>query len=167
MRIAVYPGTFDPLTRGHEDLVRRGAKIFDKLVVGVADSPNKKPFFSMDERVQIAREVLSHYPNVEVKGFRGLLKDFVRENNANVIIRGLRAVSDFEYEFQMAGMNRYLLPDVETMFLTPSDQYQFISGTIVREIASLGGDVSKFVFPSVEHWLNQKLGLTPQQVINK
>lgn len=167
MRIAVYPGTFDPLTRGHEDLVRRGAKIFDKLVVGVADSPNKKPFFSMDERVQIAREVLSHYPNVEVKGFRGLLKDFVRENNANVIIRGLRAVSDFEYEFQMAGMNRYLLPDVETMFLTPSDQYQFISGTIVREIASLGGDVSKFVFPSVEHWLNQKLGLTPPQVVNK
>ncbi|MEQ9107847.1 MAG: pantetheine-phosphate adenylyltransferase [Limnobacter sp.] len=167
MRIAVYPGTFDPLTRGHEDLVRRGAKIFDKLVVGVADSPNKKPFFSMDERVQIAREVLSHYPNVEVRGFRGLLKDFVRENNANVIIRGLRAVSDFEYEFQMAGMNRYLLPDVETMFLTPSDQYQFISGTIVREIASLGGDVSKFVFPSVEHWLNEKLGLTPPQVINK
>lgn len=167
MRIAVYPGTFDPLTRGHEDLVRRGAKIFDKLVVGVADSPNKKPFFSMDERVQIAREVLSHYPNVEVKGFRGLLKDFVRDNSANVIIRGLRAVSDFEYEFQMAGMNRYLLPDVETMFLTPSDQYQFISGTIVREIASLGGDVSKFVFPSVEHWLNQKLGLTPPQVINK
>ncbi|MCE2746735.1 MAG: pantetheine-phosphate adenylyltransferase [Burkholderiales bacterium] len=167
MRIAVYPGTFDPLTRGHEDLVRRGAKIFDKLVVGVADSPNKKPFFTMDERVRIAREVLSHYPNVEVKGFKGLLKDFVRENNANVIIRGLRAVSDFEYEFQMAGMNRYLLPDVETMFLTPSDQYQFISGTIVREIASLGGDVSKFVFPSVEHWLNQKLGLTPPQVINK
>ena len=167
MRIAVYPGTFDPLTRGHEDLVRRGAKIFDKLVVGVADSPNKKPFFSMDERVQIAREVLSHYPNVEVCGFRGLLKDFVRDNGANVIIRGLRAVSDFEYEFQMAGMNRYLLPDVETMFLTPSDQYQFISGTIVREIASLGGDVSKFVFPSVEHWLNKKLDLIPPQVINK
>ena len=167
MRIAVYPGTFDPLTRGHEDLVRRGAKIFDKLIVGVADSPNKKPFFTMDERVTIAREVLSHYPNVEVNGFRGLLKDFVRENNANVIIRGLRAVSDFEYEFQMAGMNRYLLPDVETMFLTPSDQYQFISGTIVREIASLGGDVSKFVFPSVEHWLNQKLGIPQPQVINK
>ena len=157
MITAVYPGTFDPLTRGHEDLVRRGAKIFDKLVVGVADSPNKRPFFSMDERVRIAGEVLSHYPNVEVKGFRGLLKDFVRANEASVIIRGLRAVSDFEYEFQMAGMNRYLLPDVETMFLTPSDQYQFISGTIVREIASLGGDVSKFVFPSVEQWLNQKL----------
>ncbi|WP_370260739.1 pantetheine-phosphate adenylyltransferase [Limnobacter sp.] len=167
MRIAVYPGTFDPLTRGHEDLVRRGAKIFDKLIVGVADSPNKRPFFSMDERVQIAREVLSHYPNVEVKGFRGLLKDFVRGNEASVIIRGLRAVSDFEYEFQMAGMNRYLLPDVETMFLTPSDQYQFISGTIVREIASLGGDVSKFVFPSVEHWLNEKLGKNPPDVVNK
>jgi pantetheine-phosphate adenylyltransferase len=167
MRIAVYPGTFDPLTRGHEDLVRRGAKIFDKLIVGVADSPNKKPFFGMDERVKIAREVLSHYPNVEVMGFRGLLKDFVRSNEASVIIRGLRAVSDFEYEFQMAGMNRYLLPDVETMFLTPSDQYQFISGTIVREIASLGGDVSKFVFPSVEHWLNERLGLPPQQAADK
>lgn len=167
MRIAVYPGTFDPLTRGHEDLVRRGAKIFDKLIVGVADSPNKKPFFGMDERVKIAREVLSHYPNVEVMGFRGLLKDFVRSNEASVIIRGLRAVSDFEYEFQMAGMNRYLLPDVETMFLTPSDQYQFISGTIVREIASLGGDVSKFVFPSVEHWLNERLGLIPQSSADK
>lgn len=158
MRVAVYPGTFDPMTRGHEDLVRRGAKIFDKLVVGVADSPNKKPFFTMDERVEIANEVLGHYSNVEVKGFRGLLKDFVRANEATVIIRGLRAVSDFEYEFQMAGMNRYLLPDVETMFLTPSDQYQFISGTIVREIASLGGDVGKFVFPSVEGWLEKKLG---------
>lgn len=158
MRVAVYPGTFDPLTRGHEDLVRRGAKIFDKLLVAVADSPNKKPFFSLDERVSIAREVLSHYPNVEVHGFCGLLKDFVRANEGSVIIRGLRAVSDFEYEFQMAGMNRYLLPDVETLFLTPSDQYQFISGTIVREIASLGGDVSKFVFPSVEQWLLKKLG---------
>ena len=168
MRVAVYPGTFDPLTRGHEDLVRRAAKIFDKLYVGVADSPNKKPFFTMDERVKIAGEVLSHYPNVEVKGFRGLLKDFVRANEATVIIRGLRAVSDFEYEFQMAGMNRYLLPDVETMFLTPSDQYQFISGTIVREIASLGGDVSKFVFPSVEQWLNNKLGIdTPPVVPDK
>jgi pantetheine-phosphate adenylyltransferase len=145
MVIAVYPGTFDPLTRGHEDLVRRAAGLFSKLVVGVADSKAKKPFF------------VSHYPNVEVAGFRGLLKDFVREQNARVIVRGLRAVSDFEYEFQMAGMNRYLLPDVETMFLTPSDQYQFISGTIVREIAMLGGDVSKFVFPSVEKWLKAKL----------
>ncbi|MFM1849908.1 pantetheine-phosphate adenylyltransferase [Betaproteobacteria bacterium LSUCC0115] len=157
MTIAVYPGTFDPLTRGHEDLVRRAAKLFDKLVVGVADSRSKKPFFTLVERVEIAKEILSHYPNVEVKGFQGLLKDFVREQDARVIIRGLRAVSDFEYEFQMAGMNRYLMPDVETMFLTPSDQYQFISGSIVREIATLGGDVSKFVFPSVEEWLLRKL----------
>jgi pantetheine-phosphate adenylyltransferase len=157
MVIAVYPGTFDPLTRGHEDLVRRGASVFAKLVVGVADSRNKKPFFSMDERILIAREVLGHYPNVEVAGFRGLLKDFVREQGARVIVRGLRAVSDFEYEFQMAGMNRHLLPDVETMFMTPSEQYQFISGTIVREIATFGGDVGKFVFPSVDRWLKAKI----------
>jgi pantetheine-phosphate adenylyltransferase len=124
----------------------------------VAQSPNKRPFFALEERIHIAREVLGHYPNVRVEGFSGLLKDFVRKNNARVIVRGLRAVSDFEYEFQMAGMNRYLLPDVETMFLTPSDQYQFISGTFVREIAILGGDVSKFVFPSVEKWLKEKTG---------
>jgi len=154
---AVYPGTFDPMTRGHEDLVRRASKLFDHMVVGVADSRSKKPFFSMDERVAIAKEVLGHYPNVQVCGFTGLLKDFLREHDAKIIIRGLRAVSDFEYEFQMAGMNRYLLPDVETIFLTPSDQYQFISGTIVREIAQLGGDVSKFVFPSVEKWLQERL----------
>ena len=154
---AVYPGTFDPMTRGHEDLVRRASKLFDHMVVGVADSRSKKPFFSMDELVAIAKEVLGHYPNVQVCGFTGLLKDFVREHDAKIIIRGLRAVSDFEYEFQMAGMNRYLLPDVETIFLTPSDQYQFISGTIVREIAQLGGDVSKFVFPSVEKWLQERL----------
>ncbi|MFJ2992258.1 pantetheine-phosphate adenylyltransferase [Pandoraea sp. NPDC087047] len=158
MVVAIYPGTFDPLTRGHEDLVRRAAGIFDKLVVGVADSRNKKPFFTLEERIDIAREVLGHYPNVSVEGFSGLLKDFVRKHQARVIVRGLRAVSDFEYEFQMAGMNRYLLPDVETMFMTPSDQYQFISGTIVREIAQLGGDVSKFVFPSVEKWLVTKVG---------
>ncbi|HYG44219.1 MAG TPA: pantetheine-phosphate adenylyltransferase [Bordetella sp.] len=156
MITAVYPGTFDPLTRGHEDLVRRAASLFDKVVVGIAYSRNKKPFFSIEERVEIAREVLGHYPNVEVQSFAGLLKDFVREQNGRVIVRGLRAVSDFEYEFQMAGMNRHLLPEVETMFMTPSDQYQFISGTIVREIAQLGGDVSKFVFPSVERWLQAK-----------
>lgn len=158
MVIAVYPGTFDPFTRGHEDLVRRASNIFDELIVGVAQSPNKRPFFALEERIEIAREVLGHYPNVRVEGFSGLLKDFVRKNGARVIVRGLRAVSDFEYEFQMAGMNRYLLPDVETMFLTPSDQYQFISGTFVREIAVLGGDVSKFVFPSVEKWLKEKTG---------
>lgn len=157
MIVAVYPGTFDPLTRGHEDLVRRAATLFDKVVVGVAHSQAKKPFFTVAERVDIAREVLGHYPNVEVASFGGLLKDFVRAQNGRVIMRGLRAVSDFEYEFQMAGMNRYLLPDVETLFLTPSDQYQFISGTIVREIALMGGDVGKFVFPSVERWLQSKV----------
>ena len=157
MVAAVYPGTFDPLTRGHEDLVRRASGLFDRLIVGVADSKAKRPFFSLEERLDIAREVLGHYPNVEVEGFSGLLKDFVRRHDARVIVRGLRAVSDFEYEFQMAGMNRYLLPDVETLFLTPSDQYQFISGTFVREIALLGGDVSKFVFPSVEKWLAKKI----------
>ena len=117
---------------------------------------NKKPFFAIEERVEIAREVLGHYPNVKVASFAGLLKDFVREQDGRVIVRGLRAVSDFEYEFQMAGMNRHLLPEVETLFMTPSDQYQFISGTIVREIAELGGDVSKFVFPSVDRWLQAK-----------
>ncbi len=156
MTIAVYPGTFDPFTRGHEHLVRRASSIFSKLIVGVADSKSKRPIFTLDERIEIAKEVLGHYTNVEIAGFSGLLKDFAREHNARVIVRGLRAVSDFEYEFQMAGMNRYLLPDVETLFLTPSDQYQFISGTFVREIALMGGDVSKFVFPSVEKWLHKK-----------
>ena len=159
MTIAVYPGTFDPLTRGHEDLVRRSSLLFKKLIVGVADSRTKKPFFTMGERLDIANEVLGHYSNVEVVAFTGLLKDLVREYNARVIIRGLRAVSDFEYEFQMAGMNRYLMPEAETLFMTPSDQYQFISGTIVREIAVLGGDISKFVFPSVEVWLKNKIRL--------
>lgn len=158
MLTAVYPGTFDPLTRGHEDLVRRASKLCQKLIVGVADSRNKRPFFTLDERVDIAREVLSHYPNVTVAGFSGLLKHFVEEHEATVVIRGLRAVSDFEFEFQMAGMNRYQMPSVETVFLTPSDQYMFISGTIVREIAILGGDVSKFTFPSVEKWLKEKVG---------
>jgi len=156
MAVAVYPGTFDPFTRGHEDLVRRASSIFGEVIVG-ADSRSKKPFFNLEERIAIAKEVLNHYSNVKIVGFTGLLKDFAREHQARVIVRGLRAVSDFEYEFQMAGMNRYLLPDVETLFLTPSDQYQFISGTFVREIALMGGDVSKFVFPSVEKWLAKKI----------
>ena len=147
--IAVYPGTFDPITRGHEDLVRRAAAMFDRVIVGVAESRSKRPFFTTDERVVMAREILAAYPNVEVRGFSCLLMDFLSECQARIIVRGLRAVSDFEYEFQMAGMNRVLRPDVETVFLTPADQYMFISATMVREIASLGGDVSKFVQPSV------------------
>jgi pantetheine-phosphate adenylyltransferase len=146
---AVYPGTFDPITRGHEDLVRRAARLFDHMIVAVADSKSKKPFFSLDDRIQMAREVLAGIPNIEVIGFSGLLMDFMREHQAKVIIRGLRAVSDFEYEFQMAGMNRNLYPDVETVFLTPGEQYMFISATMVREIATLGGDVSHFVNPLV------------------
>ena len=159
MMTAVYPGTFDPLTRGHEDLVRRAARLCNRLVVGVADSSNKRPYFTLDERLTIAREVLSHYDNVVVESFSGLLKDFIRTHEATVIIRGLRAVSDFEFEFQMAGMNRYQMPEIETIFMTPSEQYMFISGTIVREIARLGGDVSKFTFPSVEKWLKEKMQL--------
>lgn len=155
--IAVYPGTFDPFTRGHEDLVRRASRLFERVIVGVADSGGKGPIFSMEERVEIAREVLAAYPNVEVKGFSCLLMDFLHQNGARVILRGLRAVSDFEYEFQMAGMNRKLYGDVETVFLTPSDEYMFISATMVREIARLGGDVSKFVQPGVLARLRAKI----------
>lgn len=155
--IAVYPGTFDPFTRGHEDLVRRASRLFERVIVGVAASGGKGPIFSMEERVEIAREVLAAYPNVEVQGFSCLLMDFLHQNGARVILRGLRAVSDFEYEFQMAGMNRKLYGDVETVFLTPSDEYMFISATMVREIARLGGDVSKFVQPGVLARLHAKI----------
>jgi pantetheine-phosphate adenylyltransferase len=154
---AVYPGTFDPITLGHQDLVRRAAALFDQVVVGIAASEAKRPFFQLEERMRLAREVLKPYRNVTIKGFRGLLMDFVRAQEARVILRGLRAVSDFEYEFQMAGMNRNLYPDVETVFLTPAEQHQFISATIVREIATLGGDVSKFVQPLVARALAQKV----------
>ena len=150
---AIYPGTFDPLTRGHEDLVRRASKLFDTVILGVADSRVKKPFFSLEERLQIAREVLADLRNVEIVGFTGLLIDFARQQNARVVVRGLRAVSDFEYEFQLAGMNRNLNPDMETVFLTPSEQHMFISATLVREIAMFGGDVSKFVHPVVRQRL--------------
>jgi pantetheine-phosphate adenylyltransferase len=154
---AVYPGTFDPLTRGHEDLVRRASTLFDSLVLAVADSKAKRTFFTLEERVAMAREVLGELKNVQVVGFSGLLIDFVRQHGARVVLRGLRAVSDFEYEFQLAGMNRSLYPDFETMFLTPSEQHMFISATLVREIASLGGDVSKFVHPSVQIRLSKKV----------
>ena len=157
MLLAIYPGTFDPLTRGHEDLVRRASKLCDRLVVAIAAGHHKNAMFTLDERLEIAREVLAPYPNVEVSGFTGLLRDFVVGRGAQVVVRGLRAVSDFEYEFQMAGMNRQLMPDVETLFLTPADQYQFISGTFVREIAMLGGDVSKFVVPLVMERLQARV----------
>ena len=154
---AVYPGTFDPLTRGHEDLVRRASTLFDALIVGVADSKAKRTFFTLQERVEMARESLGGLKNVQVVGFSGLLIEFIRQHGARVVLRGLRAVSDFEYEFQLAGMNRSLYPDFETIFLTPSEQHMFISATLVREIALLGGDVSKFVDPRVEARLKQKV----------
>ena len=155
---AVYPGTFDPLTKGHEDLVERASKLFGEVIVAVAHSQAKRPFFSLEERVGLSREILSKHANVRVMGFSGLLSDFLDTHEANVILRGLRAVSDFEYEFQMAGMNRRLNPGVETMFLTPSDKYMFISATIVREIAVLGGDVSEFVHPLTMRALTIKVG---------
>jgi len=157
MTTAVYPGTFDPLTRGHEDIVRRASSLFTAVVVGVADSRGKRPFFTRGERIDMAREVLAPYPNITVEGFGGLLRDFVRLHGAGVIVRGLRAVSDFEYEFQMAGMNRVLIPEVETVFMTPDEKYQFISATIVREIALLGGDTAKFVHPIINERLKSKV----------
>ena len=154
---AVYPGTFDPMTLGHEDLMRRASRLFDKLILAVAAGHHKRTMFTIAERLDIATEIARPYPNVEVVAFRGLLRDFVVGNGGNVVVRGLRAVSDFEYEFQMAGMNRQLMPEVETLFLTPSDQYQFVSGTFVREIATLGGDVSKFVASSVLARLQERV----------
>lgn len=155
--IAVYPGTFDPLTLGHEDQVRRASRLFDRVILAVADSRAKRPFFTLDERVDMAREVLGDVANIEVCGFSGLLMKFVQERGARVVVRGLRAVSDFEYEFQLAGMNRGLYPEVETVFLTPGERFMFISATIVREISVLGGDVSKFVPASVAKRLADKI----------
>ncbi|MGH8795497.1 MAG: pantetheine-phosphate adenylyltransferase [Caldimonas sp.] len=154
---AVYPGTFDPMTLGHEDLMRRAGRLFERLIVAVAAGHHKNTMFSTEERLEIATDAAAKYPNVEVVAFRGLLRDFVVGVGGKVVVRGLRALSDFEYEFQMAGMNRHLMPDVETVFLTPSDQYQFVSGTFVREIATLGGDVSKFVSPFVLERLLQRV----------
>ncbi|MDG4812574.1 pantetheine-phosphate adenylyltransferase [Hydrogenovibrio sp. 3SP14C1] len=154
---AVYPGTFDPITCGHFDLIERAARFYDRLVIAVADNRNKTSLFSLEKRVALAKEVTADIPNVEVIGFSGLLVDFVREIDGNVLLRGLRAVSDFEYEFQLASMNRKLAPEVETMFMTPAEQYAFISSSLVREISALGGDVSDFVHPVVAKALNEKL----------
>ena len=148
-RVAVYPGTFDPITNGHVDLVDRAAPLFERLIVGVAESPGKSPALPLALRVQLARDALSKYSNVEVRGFNSLLAHFVADIGGGVLLRGLRAVSDFEYEFQLASMNRHLIPEVETLFLTPAEQYGFISSSLVREISRLGGDVSGFVPPAV------------------
>ena len=153
---AVYPGTFDPITCGHFDLIERAARFYDRLVIAVADNRNKQSLFTLDERVALAKEVTAELPNVEVVGFSGLLVDFVQEIGGNVLLRGLRAVSDFEYEFQLASMNRKLAPDVETMFMTPAEQYAFISSSLVREISALGGNVSEFVHPVVAEALKKK-----------
>ena len=157
MNTVVYPGTFDPITNGHTDLVERAALLFDHIIIAVAANPKKQPMLDLDTRVDLARDVLSHLHNVEVTGFDNLLADFVRERNANIILRGLRAVSDFEYEFQLANMNRVLAPNVESMFLTPAEKYSYISSTLMREIASLNGDVSNFVHPSVAKALQKRV----------
>lgn len=157
MLTAVYPGTFDPITRGHEDIVRRAARLFDEVIVAIAENRNKTPFFTMQERVDMARATLGDIRGVRVEGFTGLLIDFASAHRAHTVLRGLRAVSDFEYEFQLAGMNRNLRPEIETIFMTPSDQYMFISSSMVREIARLGGDVSTFVHPLVADKLNEKM----------
>jgi pantetheine-phosphate adenylyltransferase len=158
MSSALYPGTFDPLTRGHEDIVRRAARIFERVVVAVASNPNKAPALDVTDRVELARGVLADLTNVEVIGYSGLTAEFARGRGLNVIVRGLRAVSDFEFEFQLANMGRRLQPDVETIFMVPTEKFTFISSTLVREIASLGGDVSSFVHPLVEAALRRRFG---------
>jgi pantetheine-phosphate adenylyltransferase len=154
---AIYPGTFDPMTLGHADLMARASRLFDRLILAVATGHHKKTMFTLEERLAMGTELAQQHGNVEVIAFDGLLSEFVKSLGGKVVVRGLRAVSDFEYEFQMAGMNRHLMPEVETVFLTPSDQYQFVSGTFVREIAMLGGDVSKFVAPSVLERLKERV----------
>jgi len=149
MNVVVYPGTFDPITKGHMDIVERAARLFDKIIIAIAESPKKQPLFSLDERVLLAEQSLKHLDNIEVTGFNNLLAEFMIQKNANIILRGLRAVADFEYEFQLADMNRQLAPQVESLFLTPDNHLSYISSTLIREIATLGGDVSKFVSPEV------------------
>jgi len=160
MNIVVYPGTFDPITNGHTNLVERASKLFDKIIIAVASSPKKKPMFPLETRVSMAQQVLSHIPNIEVVGFENLLAEFVVEHDVNIILRGLRAVSDFEFEFQLADMNRRLVPQAESLFLTPDNHLSYISSTLIREIASLGGNVSEFVSPIVVSELND-LKLSP------
>ena len=157
MTVAVYPGTFDPLTRGHEEIVRRAARLFERVILGVADSDAKRPIFNVEERVAIAREVLADTPNVEVRRFSGLMVEFVKTCGGHVVVRGVRSVTDFDYEFQLAGMNRHLSPEIETIFMTPPESCQYVSGTLVREIAIMGGDVSQFVAPAVQDWMRRKL----------
>ena len=157
MLTAIYPGTFDPITLGHQDLIRRAGRLFDRVIVAVAENRNKAPYFPLHERVAMARAVLVDCPWAEVAGFSNLLIDFAAQHGAHVVLRGLRAVSDFEYEFQLAGMNRSLKPDIETVFMTPSDQYMFISSGMVREVARLGGAVGSFVHPLVEAKLREKM----------
>lgn len=159
MNRALYPGTFDPITKGHTDLIERTARLFDEVVVAVAANPKKNPLFSLERRVELVQAVSAHLPNVRVVGFSNLLAHLAREQNANVLIRGLRAVSDFEYEFQLANMNRQLAPQVESLFLTPSENYSYISSTLVREVAALNGDVSKFVHPAVAAALQERFTL--------
>ena len=156
MDTVVYPGTFDPITNGHTDLVERAARLFDRVILAIAVNPDKRGAFSIETRVELAREVLAHMPNVEVCSFDNLLVDFMREKQATVILRGLRAVSDFEFEFQLASMNRHLAPEIETLFLTPAEQYSYISSSLVKEIAQLGGDVSGFVHTDVMAALNKR-----------
>lgn len=155
---AMYPGTFDPITLGHEDLVRRAGRLFDKVVVAIAANPSKEPMFTLDERVDLARTAMADFKNVEVTGYEGLTVDFAREHNLQVIVRGLRAISDFEYEFQLANMNRHLTDEVETAFLTPTETYTYISSSLVREICTLGGDISEFVSPGVKTALMERVG---------
>ena len=153
---AVYAGTFDPITLGHEDITRRAATLFDSIIIAIADSKSKKPLFTLDERIAIAHEAFADTPNVEVMGFSGILMNFVRQQGARVVVRGVRSVTDFDYEFQLAGMNRSLYPEVETIFLTPGEKHAYVSATLVREIAMLGGDASQFVSPNVAARLAQK-----------
>ena len=157
MQRAVYPGTFDPMTMGHVDLVKRASKLFDIVIIAIASSDSKKPMFSLEERIEIGNKIFADDPKVEVVGFSGLLVNFAKDNDANILIRGLRVVADFEYEFQLANMNRAMSPDIESVFLTPKEEYSYISSSLVKEIATMGGDVTRFVDPVTLEALNQKI----------